>query len=101
MMACIEICPEEWSNRLMVTELWVSDELHRRGIGTALMNLAKEQAKLQNRRAIILETQSCNVRAISFYRSQGFELIGYDTCCYTNRDIARHEIRFNFGYFMG
>ena len=100
MMACIEICPEEWSNRLMVTELWVSDELHRRGIGTALMNLAKEQAKLQNRRAIILETQSCNVRAISFYRSQGFELIGYDTCCYTNRDIARHEIRFNFGYFM-
>lgn len=24
----------------------------------------------------------------------------YDTCCYTNRDIARHEIRFNFGYFM-
>ena len=100
MMACIEICPEEWSNRLMVTELWVSDELHRRGIGTALINLAKEQAKLQNRRAIILETQSCNVRAISFYLSQGFELIGYDTCCYTNRDIARHEIRFNFGYFM-
>lgn len=100
MMACIEICPEEWSNRLMVTELWVSDELHRQGIGTALMNIAKEQAKLQNRRAIILETQSCNVRAISFYRSQGFELIGYDACCYTNHDIARHEIRFNFGFFM-
>ena len=59
-----------------------------------------KDAKLQNRRAIILETQSCNARAISFYRSQGFELIGYDTCCYTNRDIARHEIRFNFGYFM-
>ena len=90
----------EENGKKMVTELWVSDELHRRGIGTALMNLAKEQAKLQNRRAIILETQSCNVRAISFYRSQGFELIGYDTCCYTNRDIARHEIRFNFGFFM-
>ncbi len=100
MMACIEICPEEWSNRLMVTELWVADELHRQGIGTALMNVAKEQAKFQNRRAIILETQSCNVRAISFYRIQGFELIGYDSCCYTNHDIERHEIRFNFGYFM-
>ncbi len=25
MMACIEVCPEKWSNRLMVTELWVSD----------------------------------------------------------------------------
>ena len=80
LMACIEICPEEWSNRLMVTELWVADELHRQGIGTALMNVAKEQAKFQNRRAIILETQSCNVRAISFYRSQGFELIDYDSC---------------------
>lgn len=100
LLACIEICPEEWSNRLMVTELWVDDSLHRQGIGTHLMNLAKERAKEQGRRAIILETQSCNVRAISFYRSQGFKLLGYDECCYTNRDIERHEIRFNFVYYM-
>ena len=100
LLACIELCPEEWSNRLMVTELWVADELQRQGIGTRLMNLAKEQAKLQGRRAIILETQSCNVRAIAFYRSQGFELIGFDSCCYTNRDVERHEIRFDFGYFL-
>jgi len=99
LLACIELCPEEWSNRLMVTELWVADELHRQGIGTRLMNFAKEQAKLQGRRAIILETQSCNVRAIAFYLSQGFELIGYDSCCYTNLDVERHEIRFDFGYF--
>ena len=84
----------------MVTELWVADELHRQGIGTALMNKAKEIAKEQGRRAIILETQSCNVRAIAFYRSQGFQLIGFDTCCYTNRDIERHEIRFNLGFFL-
>ena len=100
LLACIEICPEEWSNRLMVTELWVADELHRHGIGTRLMNVAKEKAKEQNRRAIFLETQSCNVRAIAFYQKQGFELIGFDTCCYTNRDIERHEIRFNFGFFL-
>lgn len=100
LLACIEICPEEWSNRLMVTELWVADHLQRQSVGTRLMNLAKEQAKLQGRRAIILETQSCNVRAIAFYRSQGFELIGYDSCCYTNIDVERREIRFNFGYFL-
>lgn len=100
LLACIELCPEEWSNRLMVTELWVADELHRQGIGTKLMNFAKEQAELQGRRAIILETQSCNVKAIAFYLSQGFELIGYDTCCYTNLDVERHEIRFDFGYFL-
>ena len=98
--ACIEICPEEWSNRLIVTELWVADKLHRQGIGTRLMNLAKEKAKLEGRRAIILETQSCNVRAIAFYLSQGFELIGFDSCCYTNIDVERHEIRFDFGYFL-
>ena len=100
LLACIEICPEEWSNRLMVTELWVADELHRQGIGTSLMNVAKEQAKLQGRRAIILETQSCNVRAIAFYLSQGFELIGFDSCCYTNLDVERQEVRFDFGYFL-
>ena len=90
LLACIELCPEEWSNRLMITELWVADRLQRQGIGTRLMNLAKEQAKLQGRRAIILETQSCNVRAIAFYRSQGFTLIGFDSCCYTNIDVERH-----------
>ena len=100
LIACIELCPEEWSNRLMVTELWVADRFHRMGLGTRLMNLAKEKAKEQGRRAIILETQSCNVRAIAFYRSQGFRLIGFDTCCYANNDVARHEVRFNFGYMM-
>lgn len=100
LIACIEICPEEWSNRLMVTELWVADRFHRRGFGTRLMDLAKEKAREQGRRAIILETQSCNVRAIAFYRSQGFRLIGFDACCYANNDVARHEIRFNFGFIL-
>jgi ribosomal protein S18 acetylase RimI-like enzyme len=84
----------------MVTELWVADRFHRRGFGTRLMNLAKQKAKEQGRRAIILETQSCNVRAIAFYRSQGFRLIGFDTCCYANNDVARHEVRFNFGFYL-
>lgn len=100
LLACIEICPEEWSNRLMVTELWVADPYQRRGIGTRLMDMAKEKAKEQGRRAIILETQSCNVRAIAFYRSQGFVLIGFDACCYANNDAARHEVRFNFGFYL-
>ncbi|MCR5531042.1 MAG: GNAT family N-acetyltransferase [Lachnospiraceae bacterium] len=100
LLACIEVCPEEWSNRLMVTELWVDDSLHRQGIGTALMNKAKEVAKAQGRRAVILETQTCNVRAIAFYKSQGFQLLGFDVNCYTNRDIERHEVRINLVYYM-
>ncbi|MDD4291439.1 MAG: GNAT family N-acetyltransferase [Clostridia bacterium] len=100
LMACVEICPEEWSNRLIVTELWVSDELRGKGIGKQLMNKAKEVAIRQQRRAIILETQSCNTNAIGFYIHEGFELIGFDTCCYTNNDIGRREVRINLGYFF-
>ena len=100
LLACIELCPEEWSNRLMVTELWVSEGLQGQGLGKRLMDKAKEIAVLQKRRAIILETQSCNTKAIGFYLHQGFVLIGFDSCCYTNDDIARREVRVNLGYFF-
>ncbi|MCR5722496.1 MAG: GNAT family N-acetyltransferase [Lachnospiraceae bacterium] len=98
--ACIEVCPEEWSNRLMVTELWICDELRGIGLGKRLMDKAKEIATAQGRRAITLETQSCNTNAIGFYLHQGFELIGFDTCCYTNADIDRREVRINLGFFF-
>ncbi len=100
MLACIEVCPEEWSNRLMVTELWVCEALRRKGVGKRLMDKAKEVALRQRRRAVILETQSCNTGAIAFYLSQGFELIGFDTCCYTNDDPGRREVRLDLGYFF-
>lgn len=99
MVACIETCPEEWSNRLMITELWVHEKLRRKGVGHALMDIAKQQANLEHRRAVILETQSCNVPAINFYMKEGFELIGFDSCCYSNKDIDRKEVRLNLGYF--
>ncbi len=99
LLACIETCPEEWSNRLMVTELWVHEKIRRQGVGHTLMSVAKEQAVLEHRRAIILETQSCNVGAIAFYQKEGFEPIGFDTCCYSNRDVERKEVRINMGYF--
>ncbi len=100
LLACIETCAEQWSNRLMVTELWVCETLRRKGIAHRLMQIAKEQAAKEKRRAIILETQSCNVGAISFYQKEGFELIGIDTCSYSNNDIERKEVRMNMGYFL-
>ena len=99
-LACIEVCPEEWSNRLLVTELWVTEELRGKGIGKRLMDRAKEIAAAQKRRAVMLETQTCNTNAIGFYLHEGFELIGFDTCCYTNDDIGKKEVRLNLGYFF-
>lgn len=100
LLACIETCPEEWSNRLMVTELWVHEKLRRQGIGHRLMAMAKKQAVQEHRRVIILETQSCNTAAISFYEYEGFRMIGFDSCCYSNRDIEKKEVRINMGYFL-
>ncbi len=97
--AAIETCPEIWSNRLRVTELWVRESHQKKGLGHALMEVAKEQARLERRRAVILETQSCNVNAIGFYLHEGFTLIGLDTCCYHNDDLARKEVRLELGWF--
>jgi len=100
LLACIETCPEEWSSRLIVAELWVTEELRRQGIGHRLMALAKKQAAEEGRRAILLETQSCNTGAIAFYESEGFSLMGYDLCCYSNRDTERREVRLNMGLLL-
>ena len=67
LIACIETAVEEWSNRLRVTELWIDDAYRRKGIGTALMDVAVKRAKDEKRRAIMLETQSRNEGAIGFY----------------------------------
>jgi ribosomal protein S18 acetylase RimI-like enzyme len=67
LVAAIETDQELWSNRLRITELWVSEKYQKQGIGHALIKMAKEQARRERRRAIILETQSCNVNAIDFY----------------------------------
>ncbi len=99
LIAAIETEQEEWNRRLRVHELWVADEYHKMGIGKALMNIAKEQARHARNRAIVLETQSCNVNAIGFYLHEGFTLIGLDTCCYANNDLERKEVRLELGWF--
>jgi len=34
------------------------------------------------------------------YTDKGFEPIGFDSCCYSNRDLERKEVRINMGYFL-
>ncbi len=99
LIGAIEVCPEGWSNRLSVTELWVREEYRKNGVGKALMDHAKALCRERNHRAIILETQSCNANAVGFYLHEGFELIGFDSCCYTNADIERKEVRLDLGWY--
>ncbi len=99
LVAAIETDQELWSNRLRITELWVAEEYQKQGIGHALIEIAKEQARIERRRVIILETQSCNVNAVDFYLYEGFSLIGMDTCCYQNDDLQRKHVRLELGWF--
>lgn len=99
LVASIETDQELWSNRLRITELWVAEDYQKKGIGHALIEVAKEQARLERRRAIILETQSCNINEVDFYQHEGFTLIGFDSCCYSNKDLERKEVRLEFGWF--
>ena len=49
---------------------------------------------------VVGDEGGCNMNAIGFYLHQGSEIIGFDTCCYTNDDIGRREVRINLGYFV-
>ena len=100
LMAVIETAVEEWSNRLRVTELWVHDNCRRQGMAKALMDKAIQRAKAEKRRAVMLETQSCNEGAIDFYLNYGFTLIGFDACAYQNNDLQRKEVRMEMGIYL-
>lgn len=99
LLAAIEVDPEEWSNRLLITELFVDEKIRGQGYGKQLIDLAKEITVKRGYRVLMLETQSSNVNAVDFYLHQGFTLIEFDSCCYTNTDLQRKEVRFNMGWF--
>ena len=93
----VELGFHKWNNRMRIWEILVKEELRRKGIGTLLMQHAIKFAKEKGARMLVLETQSCNVPAIRFYLKHGFELIGFDVAAYSNEDIARKEVRLEFG----
>jgi ribosomal protein S18 acetylase RimI-like enzyme len=82
---------------MRVWELSVDENHRRKGLGTLLMNHAVKVAKERGVRMLVLETQSCNVPAISFYLKFGFVLVGLDVAAYSNEDIERKEVRLEFG----
>lgn len=49
---------------------------------------------------VVLETQTCNTNAISFYKKNGFEIIGFDLYAYSNEDLDRHEVRIEMGRIL-
>ncbi|ADN68919.1 GNAT family N-acetyltransferase [Mycoplasmopsis fermentans] len=89
---------EEWNNRFRITNILVFDENSRHsGIGSKLMKKMIAKAKTTPARMIVLETETCNEKAIRFYQKFNFEVIGFDLYAYTNEDPKEHEVRVEMG----
>lgn len=101
LVAIMEVTPEIWNNRLRVVNLWVDETCRRKGYGKMLMDYAKVLGVESGRRALVLETQSCNVPAVGFYLAQGLRLIGFNSMDYSNEDIDKKEVRLEMGMMLG
>ena len=84
---------ESWNNRFRIANLLVWDDFRNQGIGKTLIQKAEEAAKNSNARMLVLETQTCNRKAVDFYLAMGFRPIGFDLFCYTNSDPDNGEVR--------
>jgi ribosomal protein S18 acetylase RimI-like enzyme len=97
LIAVIEGSLESWNNRYRVWNFWVDKKYRREGFGTYLFKHMIDQAVKIGARAVILEVQSCNDPAISFYMSQGMHFVGLNTMEYSNNDIENKEVRLEMG----
>ncbi len=93
----IVIDHEKYNNRIRIAQFLVLHPFRNQGIGRSLMDKAEEVAISLGARALILETQSCNIPAIRFYHSCGFRFIGCDLTCYSDTDIENCEVRLELG----
>ena len=102
MVGFVEGAMENWNNRFRISNICIFDTSSRqKGVGTLLMQAITKVAEASRARMIVLETQSCNVNAIGFYRRNGFEIIGFDLYSYSNTDPQRHEVRIEMGKKLG
>lgn len=97
LVGIIEGTHETWNNRFRITNILVMKDYRRQGVGHILMKTMVDYAKSLKARMVVLETQSCNIKAISFYKKEGFQIIGFDLYCYSNDDLEKNEVRIEMG----
>jgi ribosomal protein S18 acetylase RimI-like enzyme len=93
LVGVIEGSIESWNNRFRIWNFLVDKKYRGEGYGKALFDHMMMIAESEKARAVILEVQSCNDPAISFYMRQGFHFVGLNTMDYTNHDIENKEVR--------
>ncbi|MFF8103438.1 GNAT family N-acetyltransferase [Streptomyces sp. NPDC016640] len=71
-----------WNRRLIIEDIAVAPPHRGRGVGRALMGLAREFARERGAGHLWLEVTSINAPAIHAYRRMGFAFCGLDTTLY-------------------
>ena len=98
MIGFVEGFHEKWNNRFRISNICIFEEADRMsGIGTMLLKKIMEAAVDSGARMAVLETQSFNFKAISFYQKNGFEIIGFDRYAYSNKGPEEHHMRIEMG----
>ena len=87
---------EAWNRRAVLQHLYVTREVRRVGVGSALVTAAVETARNRNARCVWVETQTINYAAVRFYRSMGFAWCGFDTSLYDPMDAGVDEVALFF-----
>ena len=89
---------EKWNNRYRISNICVFDHADRRcGVGMKLMEIIMDEAVRSGARMVVLETQTFNYMAISFYKKNGFHIIGFDRYAYSNNGPEEHNMRIEMG----
>jgi len=78
---------QHWNRTLWVYELHVAAPYRGQGIGGRMVERAAEWGQANGMRTMLVEVQSDNVRAISFYHKQGFSIEAVDLSYYSNQDM--------------
>jgi len=76
------VIEEEWNRRAVITDFFVDRQARRLGLGRSMLQIIFEQLIGKPHRILWVETQNVNFPAITFYRSAGFEVCGFDSTLY-------------------
>lgn len=81
-----------WNNTLWLLDIRTRRTARRVGVGCALVNWLKDEARRWRARGISVETQINNYPALCFYQKHGFQVAGFNDHLYTNRDLATQDV---------
>jgi len=84
----VDCLAQKWQEIVWVANLAVDREFRRRGIGSALMRLARQWARDQGLHGLLVEATTKSYPALRFFEKLGFQFCGYNDHYYLNQDIA-------------